>query len=367
MAIRLPPLKIDYLKNFSDDTGVFQHAKFCIPKRNEGYTTDDNARALIVCTRHHRLKSDPQMKALANVYLAFLNHMQKPEGSFHNYLSYQRSYLDVDGSEDCMGRALWGCGAAINSTLPKDMKMVAKEIFDEGLPWVWKSMSLRFYAFTILGLSQYFQAIPDDNLKVSAEKLADNLMQHYQDEVKDDWHWFEPHLTYDNSRLPQALFLAYTMVGKQKYLDAAKESMDFLLKTQMVEGNFVPIGNDGWYKRGGKRAFYDQQPLEATAMVEAAVDAFYATQNEGYVEVANTIFEWFLGKNTEKVMMYNPESGGCFDGICRNSVNLNQGGESSISYLLARLKLEELKQGFTSKSMRNLTIKKVAENPLRAS
>ena len=196
-----------------------------------------------------------------------------------------------------------------------------------------------------MGLSQYFQAFPkDNNLKVSVEKLADSLIQRFQDEVKDDWHWFEPHLTYDNTRLSQALFIAYTIVGKQEYLDVAKESMDFMLKTQMINGNFTPIGNDGWYKRGGKRAFYDQQPIEASAMVEAAVDAFYITGEKSYMQAANTIFEWFLGKNMQKVMVYNPDTAGCFDGVTPNKVNLNQGAESSIAYLLARLKVEELNQ-----------------------
>ena len=341
--MRLPPLKIDYLLAFTDDTGIFQHAKYCIPRRNEGYTTDDNARALIACTRYHRLTNDPQMKSLANIYLAFLHHMQKADGNFHNYLGYERRFLDVDGSEDCMGRTLWSCGSTINSTLPKDMKLVAKDIFDKGLPWVWKTTSVRVYAFAILGLSEYFQATQDRKLTESIEKLADGLVQHYQDQVKDDWRWFEPHLTYDNARLPHALLIAYRMVGNQKYLDTAKESMDFLLKTQMVDGVFAPIGNDGWYKRGGKRAFHDQQPLEASGMVEAAIDAFYATKDRSYLKVADVVFEWFLGRNMEKAMLYNSETGGCFDGLCRNSVNLNQGAESSVSYLLARLKLEELK------------------------
>jgi hypothetical protein len=352
MAIRLPPLKIDYLKSFTDDTGIFQHAKFCIPKRSEGYTTDDNARALIACTKYHKLKKDPQMVSLANVYLAFLNHMQKPDGKFHNHLAYERTFLDVDGSEDCMGRALWGCGCAINSDLPSDMRMVAKEIFDRGLPWVWKSTSLRFYAFTILGLYEYFRAIPDDNLKLNAEKLADSLVQHYQDEAKEGWRWFEPYLTYDNTRLPQALFTAYLMVGKQKYLDAAVESMDFLLKTQIVKGVYLPIGNEGWYKRGEKRAVYDQQPLEAASTVEAAVDAYYATKDKRYTRVANEVFAWFLGKNSKGVMVYNGETGGCRDGINHVEVNRNQGAESSISYLLARLKLEELKGALSQREFK---------------
>jgi uncharacterized protein YyaL (SSP411 family) len=271
--------------------------------------------------------------------------MQKPEGNFHNYLGYERSYLDVDGSEDCTGRTLWSCGHVVNSNLPIGIRLVAKDIFDRALPWVWKSTWLRFYASTIFGLTQYYQAQPDSNIKDSIEKLADNFVQHYQDQVKDDWNWFEPNLTYDNARLSQALFQAYNVVDDHKYLEVAKESMDFLIKTQMVNDVFVPIGNDGWYKRGGKRAVYDQQPLEAAAMVETAVDAFYATKDRQYLQVANTAFEWFLGRNSRKVMVYNAETGGCCDGVNSDKVNMNQGAESSISYLLARLKLEELKKG----------------------
>ncbi len=345
MAIHLPPIKIDYLKTLTDDTGVFQHAKYCTPKRNEGYTTDDNARALIACTRYQRLKKDSQTEALANVYLAFLNHMQKPEGNFHNYLSYERTFQDTDVSEDCMGRVLWACGCTVNSTLPKHMKMVAKEIFDKDLPWIWKSLSLRFYASAILGLSQYYQALQDNNAKVSIEKLADSLIQNYQDNVKGDWRWFEPSLTYDNARLPQALFEANKVIGEKKYLDVAKESTDFLFKTQMINDVFVPIGNDGWYKHGENRAIYDQQPLEAAAMVEASVGAFYATNDKSYLKIANRAFEWFLGRNSLKTSLYCPETTGCFDGLTSEEVNLNQGAESSISYLMARLKIEELKRG----------------------
>ena len=123
--MQLPPLKIDYLRSFTDDTGIFQHAKFGVPRRSDGYTTDDNARALIACTRHHLLNNDPEMESLANVYLAFLFHMQKPQGNFHNYLGYDRNFLDVDGSDDCMGRTLWSCGCAVNSALPKDTRLAS--------------------------------------------------------------------------------------------------------------------------------------------------------------------------------------------------------------------------------------------------
>jgi hypothetical protein len=271
--------------------------------------------------------------------------MQKPDGNFHNYLSYGRTYLDVDGSPDATGRTLWACGCTVNSQLPKDMRLVAKDIFDHGLPWVWKSTSLRFYSEALAGLFEYYQAFPDEALRVSAEKLGGNLLQHYKDQTKDDWQWFEPYLIYDNARLPQALFLAYSLVKKQEFLDVAEQAMSFLLRTQMLDGVFVPIGNDGWYKRGGNRAMYDQQPLEAAAMVDAAVEGYNATGKRGYLDVANQVFGWFIGKNSRGVVMYNADTGGCYDGLGTDCVNYNQGGESSISYLMARLRLEEINRG----------------------
>jgi hypothetical protein len=341
----LPPIKIDYLKAFTDDTGLFQHAKFCIPKRSEGYTTDDNARALVAAVRYHRLSSDSAMNQLVHVYLAFLNHMQKPDGNFHNYLSYGRTFLDIDGSPDAAGRTLWACGCTINSQLPKDMRLVAKDIFDHGLPWVWKSVSLRFYSEALAGLYEYYQAFPDEGIKADAEKLGDMLVQNFRDQSKDDWQWFEPYLFYDNARLPQGLFLAYSLAEKQEFLEVAEQAMDFLLRTQMLDGVYVPIGNDGWYKRGGKRAMYDQQPLEAAAMVDAAVEGYNATGKRDYLDVANSVFGWFIGKNSRGITMYNADTGGCYDGLGADFVNYNQGGESSISYLMARLRLEEISQG----------------------
>ncbi len=342
--MRLPAIKIDYLQSFTDDTGVFQHARHCIPKREEGYTTDDNARALVACAQYSNIKSDQQIKKLASIYLAFLNHMQKPDGNFHNYLSYNRRFLDVDGSDDCLGRALWGCGRTVNSKLPSDTKLVAKEIFDNALPCLARSISLRAYAGAILGLYNCYKAKPADDLRENTEKLADSIVQQYQNEAKPDWRWFEPYLTYDNARLPQALFNAYMVTKKQVYLDVAQTSVDFILDTLVIDDKFVPIGNKGWYTYGGQRAIYDQQPLEAAALVDAAADAFYATRQTRYLEAAVVAFEWFLGRNTRQFVMYNPETGGCFDGLTADSANWNQGSESSISYLMARLKLDELQR-----------------------
>jgi hypothetical protein len=334
---------MDYLQAFTDDTGVFQHGRHCIPKRGEGYTTDDNARALVACAMYSNNKKDPKIIKLARIYLAFLNHMQKPDGNFHNYLSYDRRYLDVDGSDDCLGRALWGCGCTVNSGFSADSKLVAKEIFDNALPCLERSISLRAYSSALLGLYNCYQAKMEDLCGVT-EKLADRMVEQYQNEAKSEWRWFEPYLTYDNARLPQALFDAYMVTKKKGYLDVAKESFSFILDTMVVDGVFVPIGNKCWYTLGGERAVYDQQPLEAAAFVDAAVDAYYATKNHYYVEAAVLGFEWFLGRNTRNYVMYNPETGGCFDGLTVDSVNWNQGAESSISYLMARMKIDELQR-----------------------
>ncbi|MDR1992319.1 MAG: hypothetical protein LBQ98_02300 [Nitrososphaerota archaeon] len=301
---------------------------------------------MIVAIKYQRLKTNPDLTPLIRVYLAFLNHMQKSDGGFHNYLSYERTYLDVEGSEDSMGRALWACGCTLNSSTPRDMQMVAKDLFDQGLPKVWNAIGIRFHAAVLLGLYEYYQAIPSEHIKDCAEKLGNILFERFQDQTREDWQWFEPCLTYDNARLPQALFAAYSLVGEKQFLKAAERTMDFLLKVQMVDGIFVPVGNDGWYKYRGNRPFYDQQPLEAAAMVDAAVDAYYITKDKHYLETAETVFEWFLGRNSRQVMVYNSKTGGCYDGIAQQYVNMNQGAESSISYLLARLKIEEVRQGF---------------------
>ncbi|MCW4023744.1 MAG: glycosyltransferase [Candidatus Bathyarchaeota archaeon] len=324
---------------------MLQHANFSIPKRKEGYTTDDNSRALIVCTRHYSLKGDTVSAHLANVYLAFLQYMQTSEGKFHNYLSYPRHFLDTDCSDDCLGRTLWSLGCTINSNLPNDLRIVSKELFDESLPQIWNTHSIRGYAFCILGLCHYHQTYPQDSgLKADIEKLADKITKKFSANSKEDWQWFEQTLTYDNAKLPHALIEAYLVVKKPEYLSEGLNSLDFLLKTQLINGSFVPIGNNGWYQHGGTRAVYDQQPLEASATVEATASAFYATKKPFYAKVAREVFDWFLGKNTLKVMMYNPVTGGCFDGINSEHVNMNQGAESAISYLLARLEIERLKQ-----------------------
>lgn len=343
--MNLLPVKLDFLKALTDDTGLIQHTKFATPKRQEGYTTDDNARALIACVKYQQIYGASEVKELIDIYLSLLLLMQRPDGRFHNFLSYERSFIDQIGSEDCLGRALWACGQILNSNLSTEKRLTAREIFDKGLPWAFASSSLRSKASAILGLCHYREACPEDpNIADSIKTLANQILNNYRLHESPEWQWFEPYLTYINGRLPQALFAAYEKAGDANYLEVGKESLGFILQVQMIDNQFVPIGNNGWYQRGGKRAIYDQQSVEAFCMTEVALAAYRATGKEEYRKNAEIVFEWFFGRNSKKVIVYNAENGGCYDGITPLGLNLNQGAEATVSYLLARLDMESLQR-----------------------
>ncbi|MGD8507066.1 MAG: glycosyl transferase family 1, partial [Candidatus Bathyarchaeota archaeon] len=219
----------------------------------------------------------------------------------------------------------------------------SKEIFDKGFKHTSNFESPRTKAFTILGLCHYYKTFGHDkNLSKNVLSLANQLVEGYQHFSSADWCWFEPYLTYANGRLAQALFSAYDVVANDKYLQIARKSLDFLVKHQIIDDRFVPIGNRGWYNRDGHRALYDQQPIEASCMVEAALTGFRATKEKRYQKLAHTAFDWFLGKNSKNVMVYDPKTGACYDGITPHGLNLNRGAEATISYLLASLELENL-------------------------
>jgi uncharacterized protein YyaL (SSP411 family) len=341
--LELPTVKLDFLRVLTDDTGLLQHAKFAVPTRKEGYTTDDNARALIACVLHYELFGENEARNLIDNYLSFLLYMQRADGRLHNLLSYDRKFVDDTSSEDPMGRTIWACGKCLSSKLPTEKKLLSKEIFDKASGWTSTFKAPRAKAFSILGLFHYQRAYPQDqNSLQNMKALGNNLLEYYAHECSTGWNWFEPYLTYANGRLPQALFLVYSCTKEEKYLKVAKQSLDFLLKVQTINDVFVPIGNQGWYMKNGERAIYDQQSIEAACMVDAALAAFKSTNEEKYRKAAYDIFEWFLGRNIARVMVYNPETSGCYDGITPLGLNLNEGAEATVTYLIARLELEAL-------------------------
>ena len=344
--MKLPPVKLDFISSLTDNTGLLQHAKFGTPWREKGYTTDDNTRALIALTKYFQANGSYEIvDRLIDTYLGFVLYMQRKDGKMHNLLSYDRRFLDFEGSEDCMGRTLWSCGFVIASNLSSEKRSTGKEIFDKLLPWAYYFKSPRSIAFTTIGLRYYQEAYPKDpNLKKSIREFAKKLLEQYKAECIKDWHWFESYLTYANGRLPQALFEANREIEYNGSLQIAKESMDFLLKVQMFNGTFVPIGNHGWYKKGANRAMYDQQSVEAAVMTEAAISAFRETGDTKYKSATQKIFNWFHGKNTLKLAVYNADNGGCYDGITPKGLNLNMGAEAIVCYLSAALEMQSFKR-----------------------
>ena len=339
------PIKLDFVKSLTDDVGMLQHSKYATPNKREGYTTDDNARALIACTNYLTLSNDNSVKKLIDTYIGLLFYMQRTDGKMRNYLAYDRNLTDEIGSEDCMGRTLWACGYCLNAKLPETTRLLIKDIFDKVFKWALNFTSPRAKAYSILGLFHYQKALPEDkNVKLNIINLANQLTKQFELESSDGWNWFESSLTYCNARLPHSLFLAYEATGENSYLKVADKSFNFLMDIQKVDKFFTPIGNRGWYKRGSTRAIYDQQPVEAACTTEAAIVAFRNTNERTYLQAAYDSFEWFLGGNLKGLTLYDPENGSCCDGITPQGLNQNKGAEASLSYLQARLNLEELKK-----------------------
>lgn len=331
-----PPIVLEHLRTLTDHTGVIQHAIFSIPNRHTGYCTDDNARGLIVATREYERTRDRSLLQLVSTFLSFLHYAQTPSKRFHNFMSFDQIFLDDVGSEDSFGRTLWACGTVLKADIHENLKKVSRQLFDDSLKWLPMIASLRGRAYVLLGCQGYLSGEPDaEAIREHVAPLADSLVDEYEDEP--EWPWFENCLTYANGILPTALLAAYDMLGDQKYLDVALKSLDFLKETTIIDGMLQLVGCNGWYIRGRERAWFDQQPLDATSMVIASLAAYEATKDRSWLETAKQSYDWFFGGNVLKESLYDPVTGGCCDGLTPVGANLNQGAESTISCLIAQL------------------------------
>jgi len=341
-ASSLPELRLDHLIRMTDDTGVIQHARYSVPARSSGYCVDDNARALIVALQSDRVSSDPKAKALVTTYLSYLHHAQSDAGDFRNLMSYDRVQESSPGSEDCLGRAIWALGTAIALSTDDGCRLLAREMLDRAIP---RAMELgpRGTASTILGLSGLVGADPsDDAARDRVVCMAGQLVRRYREEAGDDWHWFEPTLTYDNGILPLALFRAYAVTGERASLRVARESLEFLEDVCFEGEHLTLVGNAGWHCRGGQKPAADEQAIDAAALVLAFRGAYQVTGDHQYLQRMRQSFAWFLGVNRLGVPLYDPVTAGCRDGLGAAQVNENQGAESTICFLLALLEMLEL-------------------------
>ncbi|MGM0529672.1 MAG: glycosyltransferase family 4 protein [Bacteroidota bacterium] len=334
----LPPFSLTHINRLTDDTGIIQHAKFGIPNLKEGYCLDDNSRALLMVLMAYRQKKDKQALELSPVYLSYIHYLQNPDGTFRNFLSFSRNFLDEKGSEDSFGRTIWALGYLMANAPNDAYYQTGRLIFFNAVPNFEKLSSIRGIANTMIGISYYLKSNPsDDSMTEILKNLANTLLKHYHENQARDWNWFESLLAYDNGILPLSLLHSAGILNDDKITQTAIESMDFLTEHTLKDNYLSVIGNEKWYKKEGERSVFAQQPIDAMAMVLMYHQAFHLTNNKEYLNKLYTSFLWFLGENDLRMSLYDFETKGCCDGFESYGVNRNQGAESSLSYLISHL------------------------------
>jgi glycosyltransferase involved in cell wall biosynthesis len=335
----LPPFSLVHIERLTDDTGIIQHAKFGIPNLKEGYCLDDNARALLMVLMAYRQKKNVLALKLSPIYLSYIQYMQNKDGTFRNFLSFSRNFLDTVGSEDCFGRAVWALGYLLGNAPNDAYYQSGKSIFFNASPNFEKLQSIRGIANTMVGISYYLKSnMDDESMKGRIRSLAYNLVRHYEEQSSPDWKWFEPSLAYDNGMLPLALLHSAEILNDDKLMLVAMETMDFLTKITIRDGYLSSIGNENWHKKGGgEPSMFAQQPVDALAMVLMFYQAFHLTKDKEYLNKLFTSFMWFLGENDLRINLFDFETMGCCDGLESYGVNRNQGAESSLAYLISHL------------------------------
>lgn len=334
----LPPFLLDHVKRMTDDTGIIQHAKFGIPNLKEGYCLDDNARALLMVLMAYRQMKLPLSLELLPIYLSYIHYMQNDNGTFRNFLSFRRDFLDEQGSEDSFGRAIWSLGYLLGNAPNDAYFQSGKQIFFDAVPNFEKLASIRSIANTMIGTSYYLLSSPhDETIRDVLRMMAFKLVRQYQQNKKEGWHWFEEMLAYDNAILPLSLLHAAGILNDEEIYNTAIESMQFLSDVTLKEGSLSLIGNEKWYVRNGEPSMYAQQPLDAQAMVLMFHQAFLLTKDRSYLNKLYSSFMWFLGENDMRMSLYDFETKGCCDGLESYGVNRNQGAESTLAYLISHL------------------------------
>lgn len=340
-----PEIKLDHIKRSTTELGIIQFNKISIPDISSGYTLDDNARALIAMSLHYKLFRRKEDLAYINTYLNFIKLCQQPNGTFINYIDkngnehLKNTYMHI---EDSNARAIWALGTVISlrGYLPPEAVAKALNIFDKCLPWSRNIKSPRSIAFAIKGLYLYHSVTHDIQAASIIKKLGKNLLSDYYSNATLDWNWFEDKLTYANSILPEAMLYSYLITTEPVFKKVAIASFDFLLSKMFVNGEFRVISNNGWHQKGIEPNKYGEQPIDVACTIQT-LDIFYKTYGiQKYEKMKEVAFSWFLGRNHLKQTMYNPITGGCYDGLEKENVNLNEGAESTICYLIARLAME---------------------------
>jgi len=334
----LPPFDLAHVRQLTDDTGIIQHANYSVPSRKEGYCLDDNARGLLMAVMACRQKRDPVALSLLPTYLSYIDYMQRDDGLFRNFLSYNRNFLDEVGSDDAFGRTIWALGYLIRFSPYDAFFQLANQLFSKAYPQFHDVRSLRGIADTIIGICHYLHRYAsDEGMHETLKGMVRRIIAQYEDEADDQWHWFEPTVTYDSGIIPLALLHAYEVTGDERVLAVAREMADFLEGIVFKDEYLAPVGSDGWYPKGGECARYAQQPIDAMAIVMMFYQASVVTGDKHYLDRMVASFMWFLGENDLRISLYDFETSGCCDGLEAHGVNRNQGAESILAYLISHL------------------------------
>ncbi|MBN1409339.1 MAG: glycosyltransferase family 4 protein [Spirochaetales bacterium] len=345
ILIELPEVNLDHLRVLTDDTGILQHADFTIPNWYHGYCTDDNARGVIVTCIYYHLFKDKSVLHLIKKYLAFLHYAYNPENNrYRNFMSFNRNWLEIQGSEDSHARAVWGLGAAVKYAPSPSIRNMAMRLFIDSLSVVENFSSPRCWAIIIVGLHQYLEIFSGDvtvrNLRTS---LSERIYERFKGNATGDWPWCENSVTYANAKIPHALILAGQWIPDNGMFQAGLTALEWLLKIQTAkEGHLSIIGNDKWFVRDGESSKFDQQPIEAMGLIEACTEAYKATGDNDWLLRAERCLGWFLGRNDLNIPVYSSETGGCGDGLQPHEVNENQGAESTLAWLISLLTMYEI-------------------------
>lgn len=358
---RLPPLELEplpaidlrHMLVLTDDTAMLQHATWSTPALHHGYCTDDNARALVAGVMFYDLQPETrgaegtsyvcdELLVATQRYLAFLSYALNPDtGRFKNFMGYDRTWLEETGSEDSHCRAIWALGEAVRFGPTRDVREFADRLFREALPAVATFGHLRPWAYALLGLDEYLRSGADAPVAAELrESLAERMFGLWRKRAGADWPWWEDYLTWGNAKLPHALLIAGSALERKDMVEAALRALRWLLEVQTGDsGQLSVIGNRGWYYRGSEPARFDQQPIEAKGLVQACLAAALRDRDPFWTREAERCFQWFLGGNDLGRALYNPETGGCHDGLLAEGPNANQGAESTLAYLLSVLEL----------------------------
>jgi hypothetical protein len=339
----LPTFNPDHILTLTDDTGIIQHATGNIPNRKEGYCLDDNSRALILAILAWEQNQDENLKKLIPLYLSFIHHMQREDGKFINFLNYSRNYSEEVGSEDAYGRTLMALGYIFNSSQSCLVIKAADTIFQKAFVHVYTLKSIRGIANSIIGLCKYVgYNYNDNNKKLAIVKLANILTGEYHKSFSPGWYWYESILSYDNAIIPLSLLYAYDITQNNNYLTVALDSINFLESIVFKNGSLETVGNDGWFSQNGVRALFDQQPIDTMAMILLYQKLYEITNDKRFMLKMIISYEWFMGKNTPGIPLYDNYTGGCSDGLQIDGINYNQGAESTISFWISYFTLIDI-------------------------